>query len=1064
MFDRLFTEPKYFLPALARHYPLPEALLKLYAHQWDWRLVSQNEAIAWTPELVKALDVFVDWEHLAHNESLVLNDELFRRMKGKTLLRHHSLWGVALAANLETEEEWHHLSANPHFAWTIDFLRTHQEKLDWFLLSSNPGLPWAKGLYQPFIHRWDYGELVSNPGATFTAKETQEIYQQATRSLVNEKGSPNFIEHVLRLLPAEDPLLNWDLARGGQGLPEDTGLHPLFREKVEQASDKTLSFATRVRGGYDFSPEEWQVHQSTLEDLEARREFERLAHHHVWEMVESIPWEEACFRAYADGEEDEDRMTPRARWSRITANPNLEWSANFLQEAIAKSKADDPNDEYGYNLMWQGIARNSSIYKTLFEPHLHAEKVAALLQEEATPRPYFYKLQALTPADIENKGMVKWRSGLFSLLDFESEEHQSTELLVNCPGKVPRERNVPFFGHLFMLHPEQPFGITVALLSKKLYSIFSDFKMESHQSKRVDLVYEDGTRQEVVAVRFEASRHVVDISKSSYYFWSISEQRTIQQFPAGQFPNYEALSEARRYLQGIHGADSEMRSLRAVFQTGHDPDQFDVTYHLSQLSDPIVRCLEAHGIAGIEGFTVTPITNQTRLRVDEDIIKERFLMLEFNVQSWISKAGDRSYADKPYALAVADQDGIGWDFATEEARLEMEAVAPGEKPPGYETAATHIENAPLRTPAKSEYLSELQTWRRARKLYDERYLLRERREASGSGFSEALEAAAKAHNLGIPSSFQAFVGYLDAINEDGQDWAHLPDTKLSYYVGREIKFVIPPVKDIVEATRKLRANSSFEGWVFGIDGGGKLPLVFDQSGSGEVFVYSLTQQKQVSIEANFDELCGDPAVLMQLVKEENSIGSILPADFKRRMAKGQFKGKTLENHRFYATPGEFYLHELYSWVDRSPNATKAIAIAGTDYGDYLGFILEEDEDFVLSPKLVEFMHETAEVNPWHRTLARLMPEFTEPPQQKKVVPEDDTYQEVHENTSKLKQPEPPRQKSRREYTGFLSSQFPRSPLPLRIFYGLLLLPLFILIVPVAIIAVAYENYKDKRRR
>ena len=96
--------------------------------------------------------------------------------------------------------------------------------------------------------------------------------------------------------------------------------------------------------------------------------------------------------------------------------------------------------------------------------------------------------------------------------------------------------------------------------------------------------------------------------------------------------------------------------------------------------------------------------------------------------------------------------------------------------------------------------------------------------------------------------------------------------------------------------------------------------------------------------------------------KEIELNVLFPKTFRKKLLNDKIP-KTMR--KYYTT---FQLSEIFSvgsgndgWQVYSLEAVNAVAIAGNGCGDYIGFLLEENDDFQLDDKLVFFNHETATV-------------------------------------------------------------------------------------------------------
>ncbi len=123
----------------------------------DWfdfsLLKSELERMDEHPELCiqdpdEIVDGKVNWNMLSSNEFLPWSAELIDRFKDN--------WN------------WRRLSLNENIPWSYDIITRFGYRLDWQALSSNPALPWDEDFIARYAPYWNYGALSENPGVPWS--------------------------------------------------------------------------------------------------------------------------------------------------------------------------------------------------------------------------------------------------------------------------------------------------------------------------------------------------------------------------------------------------------------------------------------------------------------------------------------------------------------------------------------------------------------------------------------------------------------------------------------------------------------------------------------------------------------------------------------------------------------------------------------------------------------------------------------------------------------------------------------------------------------------------------
>lgn len=142
------TEYEYlFRKQVSRFYPLPDSLIALFENDWDWRGLSANTDLEWTPEFIA---------------------------------RYADKW------------VWHELLLNPGIVWTDSLIEQYRNRHDfrWYSLSVNPALPVSDSLLRRYAGQFVWRGLCKNP-AFNRDKELASRYKNYCDALpVSEPEAP----------------------------------------------------------------------------------------------------------------------------------------------------------------------------------------------------------------------------------------------------------------------------------------------------------------------------------------------------------------------------------------------------------------------------------------------------------------------------------------------------------------------------------------------------------------------------------------------------------------------------------------------------------------------------------------------------------------------------------------------------------------------------------------------------------------------------------------------------------------------------------------------------------
>ena len=125
--------------------------------------------------------------------------------------------------------------------------------------------------------------------------------------------------------------------------------------------------------------------------------------------------------------------------------------------------------------------------------------------------------------------------------------------------------------------------------------------------------------------------------------------------------------------------------------------------------------------------------------------------------------------------------------------------------------------------------------------------------------------------------------------------------------------------------------------------------------SEEVYLVS-KKQGFTYIASSITALGGTPETIKEVYEAEERLDVVLPTYYKSRLIVGNLTKKY--HYTFFNSAAQLY-NEDYG----KTNDAKSVIIGEDGTGDAVGFLLQEDSDYELSPTAVEFYHETATLYP-----------------------------------------------------------------------------------------------------
>ncbi|MDD4972276.1 MAG: hypothetical protein PHT07_22845 [Paludibacter sp.] len=202
----LLRHPDYFLDAAAQYYPFTKAQLIRYHDRLKWYLISENQNICWSYDLLQETKDLINWEILSNNPSA---------FKDLSLLDSFSD-----LINWEGLDEGcgDSISSNKGLLWDMDFIQKHETKINFKKLSHNTSVQWSENLIDKYLNCWDLVELGSNDSVPWTLKLFDKYLDETDlrnwRINTNSKIISNF-----DLVEKYKNLLYWDTISSNPYLP-----------------------------------------------------------------------------------------------------------------------------------------------------------------------------------------------------------------------------------------------------------------------------------------------------------------------------------------------------------------------------------------------------------------------------------------------------------------------------------------------------------------------------------------------------------------------------------------------------------------------------------------------------------------------------------------------------------------------------------------------------------------------------------------------------------------------------------------------------------------------------
>lgn len=154
-------------------------LIEEFRDEWDWESLQKNSSVYWTFEMLEEHKERLDWYWVSKDERLPWTVERIREFsdwlgfsyKEEGALSESSVlpWSVDLVKEFEDRWGWYELSANTYLPWDAELINTFRSRWNYERLSANPAVPWSADMIDAFIDEWCWDKLSGNPALPWSA-------------------------------------------------------------------------------------------------------------------------------------------------------------------------------------------------------------------------------------------------------------------------------------------------------------------------------------------------------------------------------------------------------------------------------------------------------------------------------------------------------------------------------------------------------------------------------------------------------------------------------------------------------------------------------------------------------------------------------------------------------------------------------------------------------------------------------------------------------------------------------------------------------------------------------
>jgi len=322
----------------------------------DWKLVSKNENIIWSEEILNVFWFDLDWEYLSENKSMLINEEILDNYStlwnwNKICINENFPWSLQIIKKYENNWDWETLLRNKKNPLIIDLLEKHFENNDSDKfkkeISANKHLRYLfemslkerdlAGLCTNAILKWNI-ELIEKNIGTYGWK-WQDI------------SSNENLSWSLELLERYEDKWNWYTLSNNQGIKWTKKIIDRFEDKLtfdcfidDYFLQTYEDYGCSASGMSSNKNVQWT--EELIENYDERLNWRKLSRN------ENLPWSIEFFQKHIN----------KWDWSELSGNTNLPWSSELIEKY---------EDKWSYS----SLSRNPKIPWTIKLIHRHTLKI-----------------------------------------------------------------------------------------------------------------------------------------------------------------------------------------------------------------------------------------------------------------------------------------------------------------------------------------------------------------------------------------------------------------------------------------------------------------------------------------------------------------------------------------------------------------------------------------------------------------------------------------------------------------------------------------------------------------
>ena len=349
----------------------------------DWKLVSQNENIIWSEEILNVFENKLDWEYLSENNNMLINDEILGSYSHKWDWNNFKFnetfpWSLEIIKKYENKWNWETLLRNKKNPLIIDLLEKHFENNDSDKfkkeISVNKQLRY---LFEMSLKERDLAVLCTNASLEWNIELIENKIGTYKWNWQDISRNEN-LSWSLELIERFEDKWNWYSLSNNLSIKWTKKIIDRFEDKLifDYYIDDDWGLSTNEEYGYSSSGMSSNKNviwtEELIENYDERLNWRKLSRN------ENLPWSIEFFQKHIN----------KWDWDLISANTNLPWSSELIEEYEDKwdyfSLSRNPRIPWTIKLIHKHTLKIKYAYYNLWKtlkPYVDDEMVINLLKK-----------------------------------------------------------------------------------------------------------------------------------------------------------------------------------------------------------------------------------------------------------------------------------------------------------------------------------------------------------------------------------------------------------------------------------------------------------------------------------------------------------------------------------------------------------------------------------------------------------------------------------------------------------------------------------------------------------